>query len=110
MKNLSLRIWVIGGVLATIVSSVALGTWLFLSDQQKKLLQDVHETHGRVTRVLALGVQKAVWDLSPESAAPLGKSVMDDPRIVRVKIFDANKDILKNPDLIKVGQKLKIPE
>ena len=24
-------------------------------------------------------------------------------------IFDLNKDILKNPDLIKVGQKLKIP-
>ncbi|HET9237980.1 MAG TPA: ATP-binding protein [Oligoflexus sp.] len=93
MKNLSLRIWVIGGVLATIVSSVALGTWLFLSSQQKKLLQEVHETHGRVTRVLALGVQKAVWDLSPESAAPLGKSVMDDPRIVSVKIFDANNEV-----------------
>ncbi|MGK2858688.1 MAG: LysM peptidoglycan-binding domain-containing protein [Thermoanaerobaculia bacterium] len=27
-----------------------------------------------------------------------------------MKIFEANKDILKNPDLIKVGQKLKIPE
>jgi nucleoid-associated protein YgaU len=27
-----------------------------------------------------------------------------------MKIFDANRDILDNPDLIKVGQKLKIPE
>ncbi|MFA6958084.1 MAG: LysM peptidoglycan-binding domain-containing protein [Thermoanaerobaculia bacterium] len=27
-----------------------------------------------------------------------------------MKIFEANTDILKNPDLIKVGQKLKIPE
>jgi len=26
-----------------------------------------------------------------------------------MKIFEANKDILKNPDLIKVGQKLRIP-
>jgi nucleoid-associated protein YgaU len=26
------------------------------------------------------------------------------------KIFDANRDILTNPDLIKVGQKLKIPK
>jgi nucleoid-associated protein YgaU len=25
------------------------------------------------------------------------------------KIFEANKDILKNPDMIKVGQKLRIP-
>ncbi|MDQ3232630.1 MAG: HAMP domain-containing protein, partial [Pseudobdellovibrionaceae bacterium] len=93
MKNLSLRIWVIGGVLATIVSSVTLGTWLFLSDQQTKLLQEVHEAHGRVTRVLALGVQKAVWDLSPESAAPLAKSVMDDTRIVRVTILDSKNEV-----------------
>jgi len=27
-----------------------------------------------------------------------------------MKIFNANKDILDNPDLIKVGQKLRIPE
>ncbi len=93
MKNLSLRIWVIGGVLATILSSVALGTWILLRDQQKKLLQDVHDTHSRVTKVLALGVQKAVWDLSPESAAPLGKSVMDDPRVVSVTIFDGNNEV-----------------
>ena len=26
------------------------------------------------------------------------------------KIFDANRDILNNPDLIKVGQKLRIPK
>ncbi len=27
-----------------------------------------------------------------------------------MKIFEANRDILKNPDLIKVGQKLRIPD
>jgi hypothetical protein len=27
-----------------------------------------------------------------------------------MKIFEANRDILDNPDLIKIGQKLKIPE
>jgi len=27
-----------------------------------------------------------------------------------MKIFDANRDILDNPDMIKVGQKLKIPK
>ena len=29
---------------------------------------------------------------------------------VYMKIFDANKDILKDPNVIKVGQKLRIPE
>ena len=27
-----------------------------------------------------------------------------------MKIFEANRDVLDNPDLIKVGQKLRIPE
>ena len=27
-----------------------------------------------------------------------------------MKIFEANRDVLTNPDLIKVGQKLKIPK
>jgi len=27
-----------------------------------------------------------------------------------MKIFEANKDILKNPDLIKIGQRLRIPK
>jgi nucleoid-associated protein YgaU len=27
-----------------------------------------------------------------------------------MKIFDANKDVLKNPDVIKIGQKLRIPK
>ena len=27
-----------------------------------------------------------------------------------MKIFEANRDILDNPDLIKVGQKLRIPK
>lgn len=93
MKNLSLRIWVIGGVLATILTSVTVGSWLFLSDQQKRLLHEVEEAHGRVARTLALGVQKAIWDLSPESAAPLAKSVMDDSRIVSVTILDAKNEV-----------------
>jgi nucleoid-associated protein YgaU len=27
-----------------------------------------------------------------------------------MKIFDANQDVLTNPDLIKVGQKLRVPK
>jgi nucleoid-associated protein YgaU len=39
----------------------------------------------------------------------LSKIAAKYPGMTWQKIFDANKDILKNPDLIHPGQKLKIP-
>lgn len=38
----------------------------------------------------------------------IAESVYGDGSLYK-KIFEANKDILKNPDVIKVGQKLRIP-
>jgi nucleoid-associated protein YgaU len=43
-----------------------------------------------------------------ETLSKISKKYYGDPNLY-MKIFDANKDILKNPDLIKVGQKLRIP-
>lgn len=39
----------------------------------------------------------------------LSKIAKNYPGMTWQKIFEANKDILKNPDLIQPGQKLKIP-
>ncbi|MCD7973125.1 MAG: LysM peptidoglycan-binding domain-containing protein [Candidatus Azobacteroides sp.] len=39
----------------------------------------------------------------------LSKIAQRYPNMTWQKIFEANRDILKNPDLIKAGQKLKIP-
>ena len=43
-----------------------------------------------------------------ETLSKISKKYYGDPNLY-MKIFEANKDILKNPDLIKVGQKLRIP-
>lgn len=45
---------------------------------------------------------------SGESLSKIAKHYYKDANSY-MKIFDANKDQLKNPDLINVGQKLKIP-
>ena len=45
---------------------------------------------------------------SGESLSKIAKHYYKDAKSY-MKIFEANKDQLKNPDLIKVGQKLKIP-
>jgi len=46
---------------------------------------------------------------SGETLSKLAKRYYGDPNKYP-KIFDANRDQLSNPDLIKVGQKLKIPD
>jgi nucleoid-associated protein YgaU len=43
-----------------------------------------------------------------DTLSKIAKEVYGDPSLYP-KIFEANKDQLKNPDLIQVGQKLRIP-
>lgn len=45
---------------------------------------------------------------SGDSLSKIAKKTYDDAKKY-MKIFEANKDVLKDPDLIKPGQKLKIP-
>jgi nucleoid-associated protein YgaU len=49
------------------------------------------------------------WEVkSGDSLSKIAKLAYDDAKKY-MKIFEANKDQLKDPDLIKPGQKLKIP-
>jgi nucleoid-associated protein YgaU len=43
-----------------------------------------------------------------ETLSKISRKYYGDPNLY-MKIFEANKDVLKNPDLIKIGQKLRIP-
>lgn len=43
-----------------------------------------------------------------ETLGKIAKHYYGDPALYP-KIFEANRDVLKNPDLIQIGQKLRIP-
>jgi len=43
-----------------------------------------------------------------DTLSKIAKQYYGDPTLY-TKIFEANRDVLKNPDLIKVGQRLRIP-
>lgn len=43
-----------------------------------------------------------------DTLSKIARDVYGDPSLY-TKIFEANGDTLKNPDLIRVGQKLRIP-
>jgi len=51
-----------------------------------------------------------IYEVAPgDNLSRIAKKFYGDPNKFR-KIFDANKDQLSDPDKIKVGQKLRIPE
>ena len=46
--------------------------------------------------------------VSGDTLSKLAKKYYGDPSLY-MKIFEANRDVLKDPNLIKVGQRLRIP-
>ena len=85
--KMSLRVVVIGGVVAGLVVPMSVGAFMAISKQRDRLLGQADATHQRATDILALGVQKALWDLAPEGAVPLVQSVMQDNRIVQATVL-----------------------
>ena len=43
-----------------------------------------------------------------ETLSKIAERYYGDPKLYR-KIFEANRDLIKNPDLIQIGWKLRIP-
>jgi nucleoid-associated protein YgaU len=61
------------------------------------------------------GEGQGAWDATQwhevkkgETLSKIAEQYYGDPSLYS-KIFEANRDILDNPDLIKIGQKLRIP-
>ena len=61
------------------------------------------------------GTGKDAWDSTQwyevkkgDTLSKISRKFYGDPDLY-MNIFEANRDVLKNPDLIKVGQKLRIP-
>ncbi len=58
----------------------------------------------------ACGAGKTIYEVKPGDTLSALAQRFYGKASLYPKIFEANRDILSNPDLIKVGQKLKIPK
>ena len=70
------------------------------SDWQTELAADIHVKSTDIYGIYT--IQKG------DTLSGIAKSLFGDPMRYN-EIFNLNRDVLTNPDLIKVGQKLKLP-
>lgn len=82
---------------------------------QANLIWDAIKEHPNWRTEIVANIQPEVKDIhglhsvvSGDTLSKLAKRYLGDAAAY-MKIFDANKDILKDPNMIKVGQELKIP-
>jgi nucleoid-associated protein YgaU len=83
--------------------------------REKDVLWDKIKTHASWADELVADIKVQNTDIygfytvkSGDTLSKIAKDTLDDAKLYP-KIFEANRDILEDPDVIKPGQKLKIP-
>ena len=86
--RLKLRLSIVVAVVLGLLIPAAVGGFLTLNHQEKALAARLSSDHARLTEVLALGVESALWNVSPDSARPLLESLLADDRVVKLVVRD----------------------
>ena len=86
--RLKLRLSIVLAVVVGLLIPAAVGSFLTLTHQEKALAARLSSDHARLTDVLALGVESALWNVSPDSARPLLESLLGDDRVVKLVVRD----------------------
>ena len=79
-----------------------------IPDWRNEVVADIKVTGGGVGGGAAAAAAKTYTVKSGDTLSKIAKEYLGDSNAY-MKIFEANRDQLKNPDLIKPGQVLKIP-
>ncbi len=83
-----LRLTIGVAVVVGLLIPAAVGGSLTIDRQGKMLAARLSADHDRLTEVLALGVESALWNYSPNTARPLLESLLGDIRVVKLVVRD----------------------
>ena len=86
--RLKLRLSIVLAVVVGLLIPAAVGSSFIFNHQEKALAARLSSDHAQLTTVLALGVESALWNLSPDSARPLLNSILADDRVVKLVVRD----------------------
>jgi len=87
LKDLPLRRTIALALIAGLAVPIALSTLITLTERREDLLDGMIRDHERIVEVLALGMRTPLWELRPESGAPVIEAIMLDKRITTVEVF-----------------------
>ena len=86
-KDLPLRRIIALALVAGLAVPIAVSTVITLTDRRAELLDELVSDHQRIVEVLALGMRTPLWELRPESGAPVIEAIMLDKRITKVEVL-----------------------
>jgi signal transduction histidine kinase/ActR/RegA family two-component response regulator len=105
--HLKLRLSIVLAVVVGLLIPAAVGSVLTLNYQENALAARLSADHTRLTEILALGVESALWNLSPDSARPLVESMLGDDRVVQAVVRDERSGVFlagERPEHLKGRQ------
>ena len=86
--HLKLRLSIVLAVVVGLLIPAAVGSLLTLGYEERALSTRLSVDHARLAEILALGVENALWNVSPDSGRPLVESMLRDQRVVKVVVRD----------------------
>ncbi len=92
--RLSLRqAFLIAVVLGLLIPALLI-SFLSFNLQRDKMETQLAVDQNRLLEIVALGMQEPLWNLSRQAGAPLVSSVMDDDRIISVRVSDTQSNTI----------------
>lgn len=89
---LSLRtVFLIAVLLGVLIPASLIGTLNF-GLQRETINAELETDQKRLLDIVALGMQEPLWNLSRQAGGPLVESVMDDPRVVSIRVTDTQSN------------------
>jgi len=86
--RLKLRSTIVIAVVVGLLIPAAVGSFLTLDRQGRTLAARLSSDHARLSEVLSLGVESALWNYNADSARPLLDSLLGDVRVVKLVVRD----------------------
>ncbi|MBP7582145.1 MAG: sensor domain-containing diguanylate cyclase, partial [Vogesella sp.] len=91
-SRLSLRqVFLMALVLGLLIPAVII-TVLSYNLQRERMENQLAVDQKRLLDIVALGMQEPLWNLSRQAGAPLVSSVMDDTRVISIRVSDTQSN------------------
>ena len=91
-SRLSMRqVFLMALVLGLLIPAVII-TVLSFNLQRERMENQLAVDQKRLLDIVALGMQEPLWNLSRQAGAPLVSSVMDDPRVISIRVSDTQSN------------------